>query len=160
MAYKRKRPEDRIGHSSRSREARDVAKYGYTQSGPVSRGRSRRADLPAIPTANERWLPTARSWFNSLKLSGQSEWYEASDWMMAVIAADAFDKFLRTYNASTLALFVRLSERLCVTAVDRARVGIVLDEPEPHDADEEHADAAVLDWTERLGHKHGLKSVD
>ena len=109
--HQRKRPEDRIGHRSAARDARDLARYGYAASGPVSRARSRRAELPAIPQASEKWLPQSRSWFNSLKLSGQSEFYEASDWMMAVIAAEAFDRFLRTYNASILQNFVRLSER-------------------------------------------------
>ena len=106
------------------------------------------------------WLPQARSWYNSLRLSGQSDFYEASDWATAICAADAYDKFLRTYNASILALFVRLSERLCATAVDRTRAGIELGEPEPRDSDEDAADAAIIDWQARLGHKHGLKPVD
>jgi len=151
MAYQRKRPEDRIGHPHH-------AKGMGPESGPVSRGRSRRREIPAIPEANEQWLPQARSWYNSLRISGQSEFYEASDWATAVIAAQTYDRFLRTYNASILASFVRLAERLGATLTDRRRAGIELAEPERTDADDEAADAAVIDWQKRLGRK--LKPVD
>jgi hypothetical protein len=123
------------------------------ETGPVTRGKSRRTEITVLPEANPNWLPQARSWYNSLRLSGQSDFYEASDWMMAVIAAQAFDTFLRTYNASILASFVRISERLGVTYSDRTRAGIVLADPAPRDADEDAADAAVIDWQKRLGRK-------
>ncbi len=114
------------------------------------RGQTRRASIP-IPDADERWRPEAQSWFRSLKLSGQSSLFEASDWACAVAAAQAYDIFLRTYNASLLAHFVRLSERLGCTIVDRKRARIELDEPdEPTDHDAEHADATILQWQERL----------
>ena len=102
-----------------------------------------------------------QSWFRSLRLSGQSELYEASDWATAVAAAQAYDIFLRTYNASVLGSFVRLSERLGVTVVDRARARIELAEPAPEDADDNAADAAVIDWQSRLDARkaqHGAES--
>lgn len=114
------------------------------------RGKTRRASIP-IPDADDNWRPEAQSWFRSLKLSGQSEFYEASDWATAVAAAHAYDIFLRTYNASLLAHFVRLSERLGATVVDRKRARIELDEPgELRDVDEEVADNVVHGWQERL----------
>lgn len=116
----------------------------------VAKGRSRREGIP-IPTANPEWLPEARSWFNSLKLSGQSDFYEASDWATAVAAAKAYDIFLRTYNASVLNAFVRLSERLAVTITDRKRSRIELDDEDPTDVDEDAADSAVSHWQGRLG---------
>jgi hypothetical protein len=115
----------------------------------VAKGQSRRGDIP-IPNADPEWMPLARSWFNSLKLSGQSDFYEASDWATAVAAAKAYDIFLRTYNASILASFVRLSERLGATITDRKRSRIELDDPEPADADEDAADEAVQGWQSRL----------
>lgn len=113
-------------------------------------GRSRRGNWP-IPQANPQWMPEARSWFNSLSLSGQADFYEASDWATAVAAAKSFDIFLRTHNASIFASFVRLSERLAVTIVDRQKSRIILGEPEPADADEDAADAVVVEWHHRLG---------
>ena len=121
-------------------------------------GKRKRGDWP-IPTASPNWMPEARSWFNSLALSGQSEFYEASDWATAVAAARALDIFLRTYNASIFASFVRLSERLGVTIVDRQKSRIILSEPEPQDADEDAADHAVVEWHHRLGVvRDGLQS--
>jgi hypothetical protein len=141
-----------LGHSASKPRERALASWRDSAAAqhPTMRGKTRRADIP-IPDADERWLPLARSWFNSLRLSGQSEFYEASDWATAVIAADTFDKFLRTYNASILAAFVRLSERLGVTAVDRKKARIELDEPgEVTDRDEIAADNVVHGWQQRL----------
>lgn len=84
-------------------------------------------------------------------MSGQSANYQASDWSTAVAAAQAYDIFLRTYNASILSQFVRLSERLGVTIVDRARARIQLDEPgDRQDIDENAADATIINWQARL----------
>jgi len=117
---------------------------------PVLVGRSRRKGIP-IPEASPRWRPTVQSWFRALSLSGQSEFFEASDWATAVAAAEGYDIFLRTYNASVYAQFLRLSERLGCTFVDRARARIELDDPgEVTDFDEEAADAVVLDWQRKF----------
>lgn len=83
-------------------------------------------------------------------MSGQSDFYEASDWATAVAAAQAYDIFLRTYNASIFGSFVRLSERLGATITDRKRSRIELDDPEPADQDEDAADSAVQGWQARL----------
>ena len=152
MAYQKKDPKDRIGHPH----------YAAVDTGPILYGKSRREEIPAIPEASEYWLPQARSWFNSLKLSGQSEWYEASDWATAICAAEAYDRFLRTQSPGILAGFVRLSERLGATVIDRKKCRIELDGPNHADVDEEAADKAVTNWQFRLGSKakrHGLAPV-
>jgi hypothetical protein len=137
-----KRPETRQG--SRPTSVNDDPRYIA-----VARGLSTREGLPR-PKADPKWKPEARSWYNSLELSGQSEFYEASDWATAVAAAHAYDVFLRTYNASIFAQFVRLSERLGCTILDRKRGRVELGEPDPSDEDEEAADAAVQGWQGRL----------
>jgi hypothetical protein len=116
----------------------------------VTKGASRATEVP-IPDANPSWLPAARSWFNSLALSGQSEFYEASDWSTAVLAAQIYDMFLRSHHANLLPPFERLSARLGVTLADRKRNRIELNEPDVSDVDEEAADQAVVDWHGRLG---------
>jgi hypothetical protein len=143
MAAKPKRP------GARSAGSRPMGAHDDPRFIAVARGQSGAGTFP-VPEANERWLPQARSWFNSLKLSGQSAFYEASDWATAVAAAQAYDIFLRTYNASVFASFVRLSERLGATVTDRKRSRIELSEPEPQDDDEDAADAAVEGWQARL----------
>jgi hypothetical protein len=138
----KKRPEERTGGGTGIiDDPRFIA---------VSQGKSRRREIP-IPDANPSWHPTARSWFNSLALSGQSEFYEASDWATAVMAAQIYDMFMRTYRANLLPSFLRLSERLGVTVIDRKRNRIELNEPEVTDHDEEAADEAVIKWHGRLG---------
>lgn len=147
MAYQKKPPGSHLGHPHHAR-----SDPRNQESGPVTRGRTRREGI-AIPVADERWMPEARSWFNSLKLSGQCEWYEASDWATATAAARALDISLRTHNASWFTSFVKLSERLAVTVVDRSRARIELGEPERADADEEAADNVVHGWQARLAEK-------
>jgi hypothetical protein len=115
----------------------------------IAQGVATGAEHP-IPEADTSWKPKARSWYNSLKLSGQSEFFEPSDWATAVAAADAYDVFLRTHNASILAQFTRLSERLGATIADRKRTRIELEEPAPEDEDETAADEAVKGWQGRL----------
>jgi hypothetical protein len=138
-----KRPDKRSA-ASKSMGATDDPRYIA-----LARGSSRRAGIP-IPSADEAWRPEAQSWFRSLALSGQSDFYEASDWATAVAAAQAYDIFLRTYNASVFSSFVRLSERLGATVTDRKRSRIELDDPEPADQDEDAADDAVQGWQARL----------
>jgi hypothetical protein len=123
---------------------------------PLVRGRARNNGIP-IPDANPRWHPQAQSWFNSLKISGQSEFYEASDWAMAVVAAQTYDLFMRTYREALLLRFDRLSARLGACIADRNAARIRLEgEPQPvADEDEEAADAVVLDWRRKFNQKHG-----
>lgn len=116
----------------------------------VSQGRTKRKGIP-IPGASPNWDPSVQSWYRSLALSGQADLYEASDWATAVAAAQAYNIFLRTYNASVFASFVRLSERLGVTVVDRKRSRIELVDEDATDADEDAADQTVIQWQGRLG---------
>lgn len=121
----------------------------------VTSGSASDRDFP-IPSADKGWHPKARSWYNSLKISGMTEFWEPSDWATAVAAADAYNVFLRTHNASILAQFVRLSERLGATLSDRKKSRIELAEPVIEDEDEEAADAAVQGWQGRL---HSVSSA-
>jgi hypothetical protein len=141
MPTPRKKPANRTGAGSGHG---DDPRFIKVTSGEAS-GR----DFP-IPTADKGWHPKARSWYNSLKLSGQSVFWEPSDWATAVAAADAYNVFLRTHNASILAQFVRLSERLGATLTDRKRGRIELEEPVQEDEDEKAADEAVQGWQGRL----------
>jgi hypothetical protein len=141
MAAPRKKPANRTGAGTgRGDDPRFIK---------VTSGEAADKDLP-IPEADKSWLPKARSWYNSLKLSGHSEFFEPSDWATAVAAADAYNVFLRTHNASILAQFVRLSERLGATLMDRKRGRVELSEPVQEDEDEAAADEAVQGWQGRL----------
>jgi len=41
-----------------------------------------------IPAANKDWHPIAKRFYNSLKTSGQSDFYQNSDWAFAYSVAD------------------------------------------------------------------------
>lgn len=138
----KKKPEERTGVGSGAlNDPRFIT---------VSKGKSRRDEIPR-PAANPQWHVQARSWYNSLALSGQSEFYEASDWATAVMAAQIYDGYMRTRAANLLPSFLRLSERLGVTVIDRKRNRIELGDAEVSDADEDAANEAVISWHGRLG---------
>lgn len=55
--------------------------------------------LPAVPVgvppADEGWHPIARAWFESLEASGQSRFYEPSDWQTAFLLAESMSRELK-----------------------------------------------------------------
>ena len=77
--------------------------------------------------------------------------FEASDWATAVAAAEMYDRFLRTDNASILGQFVKLTERLGCTELDRKRGRIELQDSEVKDTDKDRAAEAVISWKSHLG---------
>jgi len=138
-----KRP-DKRSPASKSMGSGDDPRYIA-----LARGTSRRAGIP-IPDVDDTWQPEVQSWFRSLKLSGQSAFFEASDWATAVAAARAYDMSIRTASPGWFGNFTRLSERLGCTITDRKRSRIELDDPDSQDADEDAADDAVAGWQARL----------
>ena len=137
-----KKPEaEHIGH----------AHHAFADSGPVTRGRSRRDQLTVLPVASERWLPNTQAWYTSLAESPQSNYYEASDWATAVCTAEILDLAVRSRNASIMTAFTKLSERLGATITDRKHAHIEVQEQEISDRDEEAADETIRQWHERLG---------
>jgi hypothetical protein len=119
---------------------------------PIPRRSAKRLNANiVIPKASDNWHPVARSWYNSLALSGQAVFYEASDWATAVAAANALHKFMKTDNASILANFCRLSERLLVTEFDRKRARVDLTPQDVTDVDVDRATRSVVSWKGRLG---------
>lgn len=136
-------PEERIGHGQVEEDPRYLTKTT-----------AQRMAVPVIPEPSSRWNPIVRSWYNSLKLSGQTQLWQASDWTTAVLAANSYDIFLRTHNGQILQVFNRLSERLGVTEIDRKRARIELTAAKELDRDEQHADNAAISWKGRLGVVH------
>ena len=58
----------------------------------VTRGQA--GPRPTPPPVPHGWHSIARQWFNSLKTSGQSEYYEASDWAHALFVGEAMTRWL------------------------------------------------------------------
>ena len=81
-----------------------------------------------VPAARKDWHEVARRWYLSLRTSGQSDFYEPSDWAMAQLVASGASKLLtQTQFSSTLFAEVLHGMDLLLTteaARRRARVEV------------------------------------
>jgi hypothetical protein len=89
--------------------------------------------------------PLAASWYESLAISGQSRYYEPSDWMMAQIIAEAIDVFAVSRKSTTLSQILAGSSVLLATEGDRRRMRLEL----LRAASDEGAEDNVIDWRAR-----------
>lgn len=82
-----------------------------------------------VPEPEPDWHPLARDWFVSLGESGQSVFYEPSDWQIARIAATAMSRELvrDSIRSTMLAEFMSIAESLLTTEGDRRRVRLELE---------------------------------
>lgn len=114
---------------------------------PVTKGVMRPVRIPA---ADKTWHPIAKRLYSSLKKSGQSDFYQQSDWALAwsicedlsVYKTPSHDRMGVEYykrSGQMLQTIYTAMERLLVTEGDRRRVRIELSAPE-----EEGESAAVL----------------
>jgi hypothetical protein len=108
------------------------------------------------PRANPKWHPVARAWFNSLGRSGQSRFYEPSDWALAVLMAESISRDLAPQfvgfeegtdgdgnafvkpclqalpmKGAALAAYLKGMSNLLVTEGDRRRLRLELERPGP-----------------------------
>jgi hypothetical protein len=88
----------------------------------------------AVPPTPSGLHPIAARWFDSLKESGQSTWYEPSDWAAAELVAHAMTKMLRARKFSSMAftaVWSAMGELLTTEgARRRAKVEIERDQTE------------------------------
>jgi hypothetical protein len=102
----------------------------------------------------EGWHPLARDWYRSLSESGQSQFYEPSDWATARVLAEMLSKALKAGKVSA-ALVERWqagATELLTTEGARRRMRLELERPAPEGEGEAVAGVAYLqDYTDRLG---------
>lgn len=123
---------------------------------PKRTDQRRRANKPEIPVASapasgkaempppdDGWHPLARDMYASLKDSGQSAFFEPSDWQAARLAAEATSRLLYSdrFSAVLLAAVNSMWSGLLMTEADRRRLRIELEKPKADTA----AAAAVTD---------------
>ncbi|AKY03613.1 hypothetical protein SEA_IZZY_6 [Streptomyces phage Izzy] len=104
-----------------------------------------------IPNADRDWHPIAKRLWDSLKTSGQADYYQNSDWAFAWSLCEDLSYYKKSGKRSGQMLQTIYSafERLLVAEGDRRRVRIELHEPEP-----ETTPASVLaiaDYKKELG---------
>lgn len=99
---------------------------------PVTKGQAR--GTKKIPSADRTWPPRVKQWYNALKESGQSDYYEESDWATAMIIGDAlagwYAKLPKDRSSMMLDTIFRQTANLGVTEGDRRRMRIELEVPE------------------------------
>lgn len=116
------------------------------------------AGAPVVvpPAADQAWHQVASRWFDSLKTSGQSAFYEDSDWATAYITAESMSRELATgepVNASIFQGWLKAMGSLMVTEGDRRRARLELERPS---AEEVPADVDDLaEYRARLAAKSG-----
>jgi hypothetical protein len=105
-----------------------------------------------VPLADGTWHEVAKQWFHSLKKSGQSGWYQPSDWMEAYVAAEVLSRMLASdrLSAQLFTAWSAHTARLLVTEGDRRRVRIELERAQQKDPDKEAGVASMKAWRDRL----------
>ena len=104
-----------------------------------------------VPEPSEAWHPIARRLWDSLLVSGQSKFYEPSDWALAFSLMDdlSYYKFANKRSGQMLASIYAQMSSLLITEGDRRRIGIEL----ARKSSEELESAGVLEmkkWREHL----------
>lgn len=117
-----------------------------------------------VPPTNGKWHPVAKRWYQSLRKSGQSRFYEPSDWATAYLIAEAMSRELnpqvvgyykqdgervpifesRPPGGASLAAWLKAMTALMVTEGDRRRMRLELERPAPG-GDGEDASVTLLD---------------
>lgn len=115
---------------------------------PVTKGIARPA---TIPEADLSWHPIALKLWDSLLESGQSDFYQSSDWAFAFSLCEDLSTYKRSAKRSGQMLQVIYSafERLLVAEGDRRRVRIELGDAEDDGQDAEVV--AINDYKRSLG---------
>lgn len=121
----------------------------YTQRNPET------GELEDLDEPENRWHPTALEWYLSLTRSGQSIFYEASDWAMAFMLAEQISLALEArpvqvgvdgdgkpvfkymqmpMNGAQLSGILKGASALMATEGDRRRLAVELDRQKQRDA--------------------------
>ena len=109
-----------------------------------------------VPPADPSWHTLAVGWYESLKISGQSQFYEPSDWAAAQVAAWYITELVRkpssvAFSAAWSAMGALLTtegERRWVLQQEQVVVGVVDAERVRVDAPLQRPGLAVVDGAE------------
>lgn len=104
-----------------------------------------------IPPASSKWHPIAKRMWNGLKKSGQSRFYEQTDWEFAYSLMDDLTRYKESARRSPEMLKALLSamSMLLMTEADRRRAGVELQQEAPELASRSNVEDMQA-WKERL----------
>lgn len=121
-----------------------------------------------VPKPNPKWHPIAKRWFESLARSGQSAFYEPSDWATAELIAESMSRDLKPQvvgikeetgepvmatiplKGASLAAYLKAFSVLLVTEGDRRRARLELERPKLGGEEEMPDVSELADYRERL----------
>lgn len=107
---------------------------------------------PKLPRVSPHWHPLMKDWFRSLKESGQSQFYEASDWQTARLLAEVMSQELNSgepVKASMLGEFNRAAASLMTTEGERRRLRVELQSPQA-DQDDDTVVSIMAKYKDKL----------
>ena len=120
------------------------------------------------PPCNSKWHVVARRWYMSLEESGQSVFYEPSDWALAYLIAESISREMkpqpmfnpltgekvgeveRPPKGSSLAGWLKAMTSLLVTEGDRRRLQIELQQSAEPEAEAPSPVTDMRSWRENL----------
>ena len=96
--------------------------------------------------------PLAADWYESLRTSGQAEFYTSSDWQTARIWTELLSRTLKKNAPSAMMVQAWASgaTELLTTEGARRRMRIELERAKPVDVDEQAAVAKISEYRKRL----------
>lgn len=104
------------------------------------------------PAADELWHPLIRDLYASAGKSGQSEFWEPTDWDMLRIGSQVMSDQLASGRPSAVmfAAWDALMARLLMTEGDRRRMRLELERKKPADPDADRGVASIAAWRGKM----------
>jgi hypothetical protein len=124
---------------------------------------------PRPPKPDKDWHPVAKRFFNSLAASGQSEFYEASDWAMAYVLAESMSRDLEEQvvavpektgepvyakvpmKGASLSAYLKGMAALMMSEAERRRAGVELERGKVKDPETPAGVTAISDYRKSIG---------
>lgn len=105
-----------------------------------------------VPAAGREWHPIAKRLWNAAKKSGQSRFYEPSDWMVLYSLCEDLSDYKQQSrrSAQMLASIMSGLTGLLLTEGERRRVQIELDDVEALGGELSAGEAQVIEWSQVL----------
>lgn len=102
-----------------------------------------------VPAADREWHPIAKRLWNAAKRSGQSRFYEPSDWLMLFSLCDdlSYYKTRNVRSGQMLQAIMSGLTSLLLTEGDRRRVRIELDDGVGSEGELSLGEAQVIEWS-------------
>lgn len=106
------------------------------------------APFVIAPEPKQDWEPLALDWYLSLGASGQSVFFEPSDWAVAQIVADTLSRYLRAGkpNAVLFSSIMSAMSSLLTTEGDRRRLRIELSKSQEDNEDDNSDFSELYEW--------------